>query len=114
MKIYIYIIVLSVFFSSCKTGQGLYSWSKYEQASYNYLKKSDEKSTNNLLKEYKLIINNQKGTRKSIPPGIMADYGFLLIQKGDLIEGKNYLNKEISLYPESRIFIERILKLIEK
>lgn len=114
MKKYTYLIFLSVFLISCTSTKGLYTWSKYEQASYNYLKKSDEKSTDKLFKEYELLINNPKGTRKVTPPGILADYGFLLIQKGDLIKGKEYLKKEILLYPESKIFIDRILKLVEK
>ena len=114
MKKYTYLIFLSVFLISCTSTKGLYTWSKYEQASYNYLKKSDEKSTDKLFKEYELLINNQKGTRKVTTPGILADYGFLLIQKGDLIKGKEYLKKEILLYPESKIFIDRILKLVEK
>jgi hypothetical protein len=113
MKKYTYLIFLSVFLISCTPTKGLYTWSNYEKASYNYLKKSDEKSIDKLFNEYKLVINNQKGTRKVTPPGVSADYGFLLIQKGDLIKGKEYLKKEILLYPESKIFIDRILKLVE-
>jgi hypothetical protein len=77
------------------------------------LKKADEKSTNKIIKEYKKIINEQKGIRKSIPPGMCADYGFLLIQKGNKADGIANLKKEIALYPESKVFIDRILKLIE-
>ena len=113
MKKYTYLIFLSVFLISCTPTKGLYTWSNYEKARYNYLKKSDEKSIDKLFNEYKLVINNQKGTRKVTPPGVSADYGFLLIQKGDLIKGKEYLKKEILLYPESKIFIDRILKLVE-
>jgi len=65
------------------------------------------------MKEYQKIIKKQKGIRKVTPPGIFADYGFFLIQRGDLKAGKANLNKEISLYPESKIFIDRILKLLE-
>ena len=78
------------------------------------MKKADEKSTNKIIKEYKKIINEQKGIRKSIPPGMCADYGFLLIQKGNKAEGIANLKKEIALYPESKVFIDRILKLIEE
>ena len=77
------------------------------------MKKADEKSTNKIIKEYKKIINEQKGIRKSIPPGMCADYGFLLIQKGNKADGIANLKKEIALYPESKVFIDRILKLIE-
>lgn len=114
MKNFIVLIVISVIFGGCGTSKELYSWSKYQKASYNYLKKSDEKSTQLILDEYKKVINTQKGTRKAVPPGIYADYGFLLVQKGNLPEGIENLKKEIQYYPESKIFIERILKLIEQ
>ena len=113
MKNYIYMLVIAVALSSCGSSKKLYSWNKYEQASYNYLKKADEKSTNKIIKEYKKIINEQKGIRKSIPPGMCADYGFILIQKGNKADGIANLKKEIALYPESKVFIDRILKLIE-
>ena len=112
MKKYIYLFIIAFAVSSCAT-PGLYSWNKYEQASYNYLKKADEKSIDQIMKQYQKIIKKQKGTRKTTPPGMYADYGFFLIQRGDIKNGKVNLNKEISLYPESKVFIDRILKLIK-
>ena len=114
MKKYIYIFIVAFAFYSCSAPKGLYSFDKYQQASYNYLKKADEKSINEIMVQYQKIISKQKGTRKVTPPGMFADYGFFLIQRGDLKKGKENLNKEILLYPESKIFIDRILKLIEK
>ena len=38
----------------------------------------------------------------------------LLLQVGKKEQGKDMLLKEIALYPESQLFIERILKMIEK
>ena len=114
MKKYIYIFLASLALYSCSSTKGLYSFDKYQQSSYNYLKKADEKSINEIMEQYQKIITKQKGTRKVIPPGMLADYGFFLIQRCDLKKGKENLNKEISLYPESKIFIDRILNLIEK
>ena len=108
-------MAISFFFSSCSAPKGLYSWSKYEQATYDYLKKEDEKSIDRVMEEYKKIIGDQrKGTRGVAPPGVYADYGFFLLQKGKMKEAKENLNKEIVLYPESKVFIDRILKMIEE
>ena len=49
-----------------------------------------------------------------VSPGVYADYGFFLLQKGKMKEAKENLNKEIVLYPESKVFIDRILKMIEE
>ena len=67
-----------------------------------------------IMEQYKKVLNKQKGTRKVAPPGMHADYGYFLIQRGNLKDGKANLMKEVALYPESKIFIDRILKLIEE
>ena len=107
-------VVVVLFFTGCGSKKLLYSWSDYDSSSYAFLKMDDEKSTENLIKSYQKIINRQEGTRKTVPPGVYADYGFLLIQKGKSEEGKAMLSKEILLYPESSVFIERILKMFEQ
>jgi len=91
----------------------LYTWGSYEQDSYNYLHKANEESIQNLLLAYQEVIENQEGSRETTPPGICADYGFLLLQLDRVAEGKAMLEKEIELYPESKVFVDRILKLIE-
>jgi hypothetical protein len=92
----------------------LYSWNNYDDTSYKYLKYNDEKSIEQLVKTYQKLIEKQEGTRKTVPPGIYADYGFILLQANKTEEGKAMLEKEISLYPESKVFIERIFKMFEK
>lgn len=100
--------------AACTTEKPLYSWDNYQAASYNYLKNSDEASTQELIETYQKIIEKQKGTRGVVPPGVYADYGFLLLQANRTEEGKELLVKEVALYPESKIFIDRILKMIDK
>lgn len=114
MKKIIFITMSVLLLASCSTQQSLYSWGHYENASYNYLKNSDELSTQELIKTYQEIIDKQKGKRGTVPPGVYADYGFVLLQANRTEEGKAMLLKEISLYPESKVFIERILKMTEK
>ena len=105
------IAVLSL--ASCATPTNLYTWSKYETSSYNFLKSSNDKTNTNLDEEYKKIIKKQKGIRGVVPPGVYADYGFLLLQSNKMEEGRTMLQKEMDLYPESRIFMDRIIKMTE-
>jgi hypothetical protein len=111
-KLLIPFIVLLL--ASCTTQKPLYYWGKYDTTSYNYLKNSDEASLLELIETYKNIIEKQNGSRGVVPPGIYADYGFLLLQASKTEEGKAMLLKEVALYPESKVFIDRILKMIEK
>ena len=107
------LLSFSIIILSCSAPKTLYNWDKYDSVSYSYLKKVDEKSTENLIKIYQKIIKKQNGTRGVIPPGLYADYGFVLIQNNRMEEGKLMLQKEIELYPESKVFIDRIFKMLE-
>lgn len=108
------ILISAVFLASCTNSKSLYTWNDYDKTSYVYLKNADEKSIEDILETYQKIINDQKGSRVVTPPGIYADYGFLLIERGKIEDGKEMLLKEIALYPESKIFIELVLSRISE
>ena len=46
------------------------------------------------MKTYEDIIKESKGTRKVVPPGICAEYGYFLIQNGKQEEGLAMFTKE--------------------
>jgi hypothetical protein len=115
----LFIILVLFLISSCAPPTSLYTWGSkkkynYHNASYDYLKVNDEKSIEILKSSYIDIINKQKGTRKTVPPGIYADYGFLLISLNETAQGVKMLKQEMILYPESTIFITRILNMLNK
>ncbi len=114
MKKNIILFVSIAILASCVPAKQLYSWENYGTTSYNYLKNSDEESLQKLIENYQIVIDKQKGTRGVVPPGVYADLGFLLLQNGETDEGKVMLQKEIDLYPESKIFIDRVLKMMEE
>jgi hypothetical protein len=114
MRKLLFCIIPMALLASCTTPKTLYSWENYEQTSYNYLKNSDQKSTQELIDNYEKIIKKQTGTRGVVPPGVYADYGFILLQANKTDQGKAMLKKEMELYPESKVFIERILKILEQ
>jgi len=116
---YLSLIIILFLISSCSAPSTLYTWGNkkkydYNSASYNYLKVSDDKSINALKASYINIIEKQKGTRNTVPPGIYADYGFLLVSIDETEKGIAMLKQEMILYPESTIFITRILNMLNK
>lgn len=113
MKKLLFSTITVLMMASCTVQKPLYTWDKYEVTSYNYLKNNDEKSTQALIETYQNIIEKQQGSRGVVPPGVYADYGFILLQDNKTDEGKAMLLKEVELYPESKTFIDRILKMIE-
>jgi len=96
------------------TPKSLYSWNNYQDQVYDYIKNETPESLEKLMKTYQQMIDQQKGLRKTVPPGICADYGFLLYKQGKKEEGIRLMEKEVALYPESAVFISRIIKNLEK
>ncbi|AVM53919.1 DUF4810 domain-containing protein [Bacteroides zoogleoformans] len=100
--------------SSCTTTQTLYSWYNYEDVTYQYSKKPTEELQVKVVELYKKLTEKQKGARGVVPPGLNSEYGYLLYKTGKKEEGLKYLKQEIALYPESEIYISRIIKQLEK
>jgi hypothetical protein len=114
MKKILFTALCFLLFAGCAPQTTLYNWGKYQEASYAYIKNNTDDDLEKLLKEYQYIIDNQKAGRKSVPPGIYADYGYLLVKQGKTKEGIEMMKMEVSLYPESAAFIERIIKRLEQ
>lgn len=108
------VVVAILSLTSCSTTKELYSWYNYEDITYQYSKKSTDELQVKVLEQYKKVTDNQKGVRGVVPPGLYAEYGFLLCKTGKKAEGLEFLKKEISLYPESETYISRIIKQLEK
>lgn len=114
MKKVLFAVILGGILTSCTSNKTLYNWKNYDKAVYAYSETSSEESTDQLMETYNKLIENPGGTRMVPPPGVYADYGYLLIQKGKIDEGLELLKKEVALYPESNAFLQLVIKRIEE
>ena len=96
--------------TSCTTTTTLYSWYNYEDITYQYSKRKTDELQVKVLEQYQKLTEKQKGTRGTVPPGLYAEYGYLLYMTGKQEEGLKFLKEEIWLYPD----ISRIIKQLEK
>ena len=106
--------VVSFLMASCTSTKSLYSWYDYEDATYNYNKRQTDELKLKMTEQYLKMMEKQKGTRGVVPPGLYAEYGYILYKGGKKEEGLNFLKQEIKLYPESEKYISRIIKQLEK
>ncbi|QZT36890.1 DUF4810 domain-containing protein [Halosquirtibacter xylanolyticus] len=110
-KILTTILLLSLF-ASCSVSP--YYWGSYEKVTYKYNKNMTPEARANVMENYQSVINYCKqSTSKEVPPGIYADYGYLLIQDGQVDLGKSYMEKEMELYPESKKIVTYLLDRIK-
>ena len=111
----------------------------YENLTYKNYDKQTPESLCNLICMYEDIVNNPGGTRRMPPPGICSEYGYLLLipenaaifaehatamqkRKFSSVDyssffpekGKEMLQKEIELYPESAKFIAPLIERLCK
>lgn len=146
MKRVLYLALAVVLLSSCGMTKSLYYWggvqngtTTYENLAYQSYDKQTPKSVCNLVAAYENMVTNPGGTRQVPPPGICAEYGYLLLQPetaetflnnatpiqkklfnsedySALFQerGKELLQKEIELYPESAKFIEPLIKKLAR
>lgn len=145
MKKLLIVMGLGLLLGSCTTKTYLYNWgsyrsskgaSDYEVTMYDYYHTQSAESVCALLCQYEYMVNHPGGTRGVIPPGICAEYGYLLLQAetattflshatksqketygqmddyGSLFreKGMEMLQREMELYPESSVFIEPLIK----
>ena len=101
--------VLSLIVVGCgTTSKDTFYWGNYSTTLYDYKKNPDEKTLEAHKKELVSVMENSEKKKKIVPPGVNAEYGYLLLKEGQENEGFEYLAKEIELYPESTVFISRI------
>ena len=136
----------AVMLSSCSMNKALYYWggtqngaTAYEHLAYQSYDKQTPKSICNLVAVYEDMVTNPGGVRQVPPPGICAEYGYLLLQPGTAEtflnhataaqkklfasgdyaalfqdRGQEMLRKEMEYYPESAWFIEPLFQKLVK
>ena len=121
MKRILVFIALIVLMNSCGAPKTLYYWggeargvTVYENLAYMDYKSQTSKATCQLVCAYEDMITNPGGIRKVPPPGICAEYGYMLYVAGKQEDGLKFLKQEIQLYPESEKYISRIIKQLEQ
>jgi hypothetical protein len=146
MKKLIFVFFAVLLLSSCATSNALYNWggvsggtTAYEKLAYQSYDKQTPKSLCNLLIIYESMVTHPGGSRQVPPPGICAEYGYLLLQPEtattfmnnasasqkqvfastdyDVLfreRGEEMLKKEIEYYPESARFIEPLIKRLAR
>ena len=114
MKKLVFIALLGLILSSCGGVKTLYSWYDYENITYNYSKKQTDELKAKAIEAYGKLLNKQRGSRETVPPGLNAEYGYMLYMSGKEEEGLKFLQEEINLYPESEIYISRIIKQLKQ
>lgn len=131
-------LIIALGIISCKP-IALYNWGIYEQLTYvNYSKQTPE-SVCKMIAMYESLVKTPGGSKKMPPPGICAEYGYLLLlpetattfmehatkKQRAIFKSTDYpiffheyglemMSKEMKYYPESGKFIKPLLERFSK
>ncbi|MBM4176838.1 MAG: DUF4810 domain-containing protein [Ignavibacteria bacterium] len=109
MKIYrIILFSVCLICLGCIPPKTTFYWGDYSSTLYELKKNPDDRTLDDHKKELLLIFDESDRLNLKVPPGLYAEYGYILLKDGHEIEGLEYLDKELSLYPESKVFIYRL------
>ncbi|AEF98480.1 hypothetical protein Metme_0023 [Methylomonas methanica MC09] len=103
-------LMLAVMLTGC-VPPGLYYWGDYETSLFERYVENNPQHTDAYLT--KTLIEAEKQHRK-VPPGVYADYGFLLYTRGDKAGAIENFQKERALYPESLALMNKLIERIQQ
>jgi hypothetical protein len=92
----------------CQPPPTLFYWGKYSSTLYNYKKNPSDTTLSTHKTTLLSIMKEAPEKKKLVPPGVYAEYGYILLKEGRESEGMEYLAKEEQSFPESVVFIQRI------
>jgi hypothetical protein len=100
--------------AGCTARPTQYSWGSYEEIVYaSYASRSDvplEKQIEIMEKDYQMA----RAANKRVPPGWHAHLGYLYYESGKANEARQELLTEKAEFPESAVFVDRLLANLQK
>jgi len=104
---YICVLFLLFFLIGCQA-HSRYYWSSYDTKMYKHYKNPAEREQ--FVQALKEILDEAEPEGK-VPPGIYAEYGFVMYEQGNNQQAILYYQKEANKWPESRAFMNKLIAI---
>ena len=106
----IYILLFVLLLSGCVVTSPVgYYWGSYSKTYYTLLKDPSEKNVLAHEENLRKIVRVSETKNLKVAPGIQAELGYLISKREENQEATALYEKEVKLYPESRVFLERLI-----
>lgn len=89
----------------------IFFWGDYEDSLYERYVENDHRQAYLQLSK---TIQEAESRNLRVAPGIYADYGFVLFQRGETSGAIQYFLKEKQTYPESTALMNKLISKIEE
>jgi len=114
MKSYLPLLLLVTLLTGCQTAvKPLYYWGQYENTLYQTYKNPDKAGPAEQVARLKEDLTKAAAQNLQPNPGLHAQLGYALYQLGRTEEAKQEFAAEKALFPESAVFMDRMLAKLE-
>jgi hypothetical protein len=100
--------------TGCGGGKQKYDWCNYSDTYYGVAKNDCTETQTKHLAELERIMNVAAEKNLEVPPGIYAEYGFLLFKSGKAANSLQWFAKEKAQYPESGVFMDMLTRAAQR
>lgn len=104
-----FIALAAFLLTGCETTKPLYYWGNYENTLYLSYKKPEKATPQEQAARLEEDLAQAAARHLSPPPGLHAQLGFAYLELGRTDEAKKQFEAEKALFPESTVFMDRLL-----
>lgn len=94
--------------------QSLYQWGDYENQVYALYNDPGKSPVEAQIEKLEADYQKARSTNKAVPPGFHAHLGYLYFQAGRGDQAVQSFRTEKALFPESAVYMDRILAKAKK
>ncbi len=91
-----------------------YAWGHYEQMIYTAYRAPDKAPTERQIEVFEKDYQKARSENKPVPPGFHAYLGYLYFDLGKADEARREFETEKANFPESAVFMDRLLANLSK
>jgi len=105
------LLFCGIWFAGCGSPY-MYEWGHYDKWLYENYKhpKTDEELYVKLSALISRYESRKNPKTKPLAPGLYAEYGFLLMRRGETERAIHYYEKEKELWPEATVFMNSMIQ----
>lgn len=104
------ILILVAFLGGCATNKNLYEWGPYEETLFTVY--HDPAAKEKALEQYMKFIG-ATDRRRPFAPGLYAEAGTFLLEKGDINGAIEFYKLEYAAWPESQPMLTILIENLE-
>lgn len=100
------VLLAALCLCACETTH--YTWGGYDSVLYAHYKAPQDHAA--YVERLKAVVLAAQQQGALMPPGLCAEYGYALLEQGKPDEAVLYFKQESAQWPESRLFMEKMIR----